>query len=82
MGAKMFFEQYITQLPCENHLVKFTFFVNEKPINFDPFCRPSGLDILLRSLYCLGVEMPKYAFPPRASHLGQTRKLQDLGYNL
>ncbi len=79
-GAKLFFKYYISQLLAKNRSFNLHC-LSEYGTNFGfaPFCHPSGLAILPNLLCCSELDVPKYAFAPRASNLGQTRQLQDLG---
>ncbi|GEM_PF-6173192 len=58
----------------------FTFFVRQYScFCFALFRSPPGLASVPNLLCCSGLELPKYVFAPRASHLGQTRQLHNLG---
>ncbi|WP_141674257.1 hypothetical protein [Dissulfuribacter thermophilus] len=75
----MNFERLNRELADIWSFLKFTFWVNPYSVFFAPFCRPAGLAILPNLLCCKGLEVPEHVCAPCASHLGQTRQLQNLG---
>jgi len=78
--AKIIFGHYICQLLDKSHRFNLHYFAESKTrLLLPPFAALRDWRFLPNLLCCSGLEAPKYVFAHRASILGQTRQLQDLG---